>query len=382
MKPQNLKAIIVGAGWAGEGHTKALQYCGVKVAAICARKQEVVDKIASNLDIEIASTNWQQTLEKVKPDIVALATPAILRAPVIELAVELGAHILCDKPLANTAKEAEYFYHLVNEANVKHAYAATHCYHPSVTWVNQLLSNQSIGNLQQIDVISSHPKSKELKSWSWMNSLSHGGGMLNNGFPHWLGILERITNKKLSSVVGQAEQRHERAPVLTNVHDFRQFRDTKISPQDATNMEWRICDGESSFSALMKLSLPNSQREKENVVPVMMRVTSGIAESVETNGWYFYGDEGTLIGRGGMLSFSLSKTENSQTSSLAIPEALTNNLPQVGDIIQNMWVALVIDFIADICNQPHQSYLTFQDGWRYQVAIEAIRQGIGWNQIE
>ena len=138
MKPQNLKAIIVGAGWAGEGHTKALQYCGVKVAAICARKQEVVDKIASNLDIEIASTNWQQTLEKVKPDIVALATPAILRAPVIELAVELGAHILCDKPLANTAKEAEYFYHLVNEANVKHAYAATHCYHPSVTWVNQL----------------------------------------------------------------------------------------------------------------------------------------------------------------------------------------------------------------------------------------------------
>jgi hypothetical protein len=82
-----------------------------------------------------------------------------------------------------------------------------------------------------------------------------------------------------------------------------------------------------------------------------------------------------------MLSLSLSKTENSQTSSLVIPEALTNDLPQVGDIIQNMWVALVIDFIADICNQSHKSYLTFRDGWRYQVAIEAIRQGTGWNQI-
>ncbi|MEE2617687.1 MAG: Gfo/Idh/MocA family oxidoreductase [Candidatus Poribacteria bacterium] len=379
MNPQDLKAVVVGAGWAGEGHTKALQHCGVEVVAICARRQEIVDKVASNLGIAIASTNWEETLKKVKPDIVALATPAILRAPVIELAVELGAHLLCDKPLANTAKEAEHFYHLVNQANVKHAYAATHCYHPSVTWVNQLLSNQSVGNLKQIDVISSHPKSKELKSWSWMNSLSHGGGMLNNGFPHWLGILERMTNRKLSSVVGQAQRRQERAPVLPNVHDFRKFRDTKISPQDATDMEWRMCDGESSFSALLKLSLPAPQ--EENFVPVMMRITSGIAESVETNGWYFYGDEGTLIGRGGMLSLSLSKTENSQTSSLAIPEALTNDLPQVGDIIQNMWVALVIDFIADICHQPHQSYLTFRDGWRYQVAIEAIRQGTGWNQI-
>ncbi len=348
MDPQDLKAVVVGAGWAGEGHTKALQHCGVEVVAICARRQEIVDKIASNLGIAIASTDWRQTLMEIKPDIVALATPAILRTPVIELAVQLGAHLLCDKPLANTATEAERFYHLVDQAGIKHAYAATHCYHPNVTWVRQLLSNQSIGNLKQIDVTSSHPASKELKSWSWMNSLAHGGGMLNNGLPHSLGILERTTGGKLVSVVGQAQRGREKAPVLPNVHDFRQFRDTKISPQEAANMEWRTCDGEGSFSALFELSLPESKGG--DFVPVTMRVTRGIAEPVETNGWYFYGDQGTLVGRG-MLSLSLSKTVNSQTNSLPIPEKLIEALPQVGDIIQNMWVALVIDFIADICQQ-------------------------------
>lgn len=30
----NLKAIVIGAGWAGEGHTNALRYCGVEVADI------------------------------------------------------------------------------------------------------------------------------------------------------------------------------------------------------------------------------------------------------------------------------------------------------------------------------------------------------------
>jgi predicted dehydrogenase len=378
MDPQDLKAVVVGAGWAGEGHTKALQHCGVEVVAICARRQEIVGKVASNLGIAIASTDWRQTLMEVKPDIVALATPAILRTPVIELAVQLGAHLLCDKPLANTATEAERFYRLVDQAGIKHAYAATHCYHPSVTWAHQLLSNHSIGNLKQIDVTFSHPASKELKSWSWMNSLSHGGGMLNNGLPHWLGMLERMTGRKLVSVVGQAQRGREQAPVLPNVHDFRQFRDTKISSQEAANMEWRTCDGEGSFSALFELSLLESKGE--SFVPVMMRVTGGIAEPVETNGWYFYGDQGTLVGRG-MLSLSLSKTVNSQTNSLPTPEELIEALPQVGDIIQNIWVALVIDFIADICHQPYQHYLTFRDGWRYQVAIEAIRQGTGWTQI-
>ena len=93
MDPQDLKAVVVGAGWAGEGHTKALQHCGVEVVAICARRQEIVGKVASNLGIAIASTDWRQTLMEVKPDIVALATPAILRTPVIELAVQLGAHL-------------------------------------------------------------------------------------------------------------------------------------------------------------------------------------------------------------------------------------------------------------------------------------------------
>ena len=227
-------------------------------------------------------------------------------------------------------------------------------------------------------MIFSHPKSKELKSWSWVDSLAYGGGMLNNGLPHWLGMLERMTGRKLSSVVGQAQQRQERAPVLPNVHDFRQFRDTKISPQEATDMEWRVCDGESSFSALLELS--SSGSKEGDFVPVIIRVTGGIAESVKTNGWYFYGDKGTLVGQV-MLSLSLSKAENSKTNSLLIPKELTDALPQVGDIIQNLWVAFVIDFIADICQQPYQSYLTFHDGWRYQVAIEKIRQGTGWNQI-
>ncbi len=45
MKPP-LRAVIIGAGWAGEGHTKALRYAGAEVVAICARQSVVVQQVA------------------------------------------------------------------------------------------------------------------------------------------------------------------------------------------------------------------------------------------------------------------------------------------------------------------------------------------------
>ena len=36
MANQPLRAVVIGAGWAGEGHTRALQACGIEVVAICA----------------------------------------------------------------------------------------------------------------------------------------------------------------------------------------------------------------------------------------------------------------------------------------------------------------------------------------------------------
>ena len=56
-------------------------------------------------------------------------------------------------------------------------------------------------------------------------------------------------------------------------------------------------------------------------------------------------------------------------------------LPQVGDDEQNKWCALLRDSVADIRGAPHQPYLTFRDGWRALVAIDASRAGHGWTTL-
>ena len=54
---KRLRAVVVGAGWAGEGHTHALRDTGVEVVAICARTAEVVGKVAQRLGVPEGSTD-------------------------------------------------------------------------------------------------------------------------------------------------------------------------------------------------------------------------------------------------------------------------------------------------------------------------------------
>ena len=87
MTQRQLTAVVIGAGWAGEGHTLALQHNNVHVACICARQLDVVGAVAERLQAPQASTDWQRVLAEIKPDIVSLATPASLRREVIEAAI-------------------------------------------------------------------------------------------------------------------------------------------------------------------------------------------------------------------------------------------------------------------------------------------------------
>ena len=100
-----LRAVVVGAGFAGEGHTIALHENGVAVEAICARTPTAVQAMADKLGVPRASVDWRRTLDELRPDIVAVATPAGAHAEVIEVALARGCHVFSDKPLAPVAPD-------------------------------------------------------------------------------------------------------------------------------------------------------------------------------------------------------------------------------------------------------------------------------------
>lgn len=372
-----LRAIIIGAGYAGEGHTHALQHVGVDVVALCARQPEVVRAVADRVGVPIASTDWRATLEEVRPDIVTLATPASVRREVIEAAVARGCHLYCDKPLATTAAEAANIYHLVDEAGVKHAYAATRRYDPSAVWLGELVRDGAMGRLTQV-VFTLSVYMAPVLPWYWALALEQGGGLLNNHFVHLLSILEHVVGGPLVRVMGQANFAIERAPVVPGIHDFRDWSamaDT-LSADQLESAEWRACDGDTSYTALMRFATPTGE------VPVTLISAPGATATDAESGIRLCGERGTLIARG-TGSFRISRILGAETSEteLPIPERLRESLPSLDGNCEDRWAALARDFVADIRGEPHKPYLTFRDGWRYQEAIDAIRSGRGWYEL-
>jgi predicted dehydrogenase len=373
-----LRAVVVGAGFAGEGHTVAMRHAGVEVAAICARKPDVVQAVAGRLRIPEASVDWAETLRRVRPEIVCLATPGTLRREVIELAAELGCHVYSDKPLATTAAEAGDYHQIMDRAGLKTAYASTHRYDPSVAWLAELVRDGAIGTLMEIEgTFRRHLP--PLTPWTWYDTIATGGGLLNNAFPHWLGILTTLTGGTLKQAMGESRVLRTRAPFVPDLHDFRDRGKHTPTPEAAEHMEWRDCDADNAFTALLRFSHGSESAAPEVQASV---VVSGAVATWPPNGWRLHGTEGTLIADG-HYSYQVFRQRSAKEDRepLPVPQHLVDALPSPGDEFQNKWAALAVDFVKDVQGQPHNPYLTFRDGWRFQAALEAIREGRGWTQL-
>jgi predicted dehydrogenase len=377
-----LRAVVVGAGFAGEGHTLALRYAGVDVVAVCSRTPAVVQDVAARLGVPEASTDWAETLQRVRPEIVAVATPGSLRAPLIEAAAALGAHIYCDKPLAPQATEAERLYRLVAAGGVKHALAATHRYDPSVQWLAELLQQGTIGDLLEVEG-TFRRRIDPLTPWSWYDQIASGGGLMHNAFPHWLGILMTTTGGELRRAVGEARVLRHRAPVVPEIHDFRERGARTPTAAAAETLQWRPCDADNAFSTLLRFAVPDGNGAAPGAAPErevqVTLVASGARATWPPNGWRFHGETGSLLADGQFgYEVTLKRSPAGPAEALPVPQRLLDDLPAVGTEFQNKWAALARDFVADIEGHPFRPYLTFRDGWRFECAVDTIRTGAGW----
>jgi predicted dehydrogenase len=377
-----LRAVVVGAGWAGEGHTRALRQVGVDVVAICGRDPDAVDVVAGRLEIPEASTDWRETITRVRPDVVTIATPASLRGEVVEVVASLGCHVFGEKPLALTSEDAWRLVQIVENARVKHAFGHTHAVHPSVDWVGELVRGGAIGRLRAVDA-SFHLGHliPPLFPWSWIESLALGGGLLNNIATHWLGMLETMTGRRVARIVGAAQPGRERAPVVPDIHDVRALWTRVPTEAEANNLEWRACDADMSFSALAALSEPGASARDE--VIGHLTATFNLAPVWPPSGWRLYGDDGVLLIDEPFAPIQVvrQRSREAERESLPIPPEVRAATPNTGDALVDMWTILFREFVADIRGDGRALYPTFRDGWRLQVALDAIRSGSGWTEI-
>jgi len=367
----NLTAIVVGAGWAGEGHTIALRAAGVEVVAMCGRTPEPARAMAAKLGILELRFDWRKALEEFKPDIVAIATPAAPHCEIALAAAELGCHLICDKPLAVNCQEAQAMLLAVQRVGVKHAYAPTSRYGPAIIYARELLSSGLIGQIQQIEA-ADHI---DLKSWpfGWIHQLSQGGGALNNGLTHKLAQIIRLTDSQVIAVMGQTHGPFGRAYVGAPIHDFREFFRLPASAIPPENAEWREADADQGYTVLLQLRTTQGQ-----LIGALIEWTAGA--HLAANHLTLFGTQGTLSLAGPHALDGIQHFDRARQAwqNMPVPQRILDAMPQVEDPVQRDWNQLFREFVADVRGEGYAGYPTFHDGWIAAEIIDTVRSGRTW----
>src|SRR5204862_3844368 len=103
-----MRAAIVGGGFVGRVHARALAQLGVEVVGVWGRN----DDLAARLEGE-------------RPDVLHVCTPNALHAEQALAAIARGIHVVCEKPLAVSSEESARMVEAVAHAGLVGAI----CYH-------------------------------------------------------------------------------------------------------------------------------------------------------------------------------------------------------------------------------------------------------------
>ncbi len=121
-----------------------------EIVAIASRAPEQARSVAEELGIPRAHGTYEALLADPDVDAVYIPLPNHLHAEWVIAAARAGKHVLCEKPLALTAAEAERMVEVCETEGVRLMEAFMYRLHPSWVAVRELVASGRIGRLMAV----------------------------------------------------------------------------------------------------------------------------------------------------------------------------------------------------------------------------------------
>ena len=151
LNADDLRIGIVGVGFWGRNHLRALKELGVRVEAICDLNEERAAKLAKEFAVKKYYTDLDEMLRKEDLQAVTICTPSVTHADCAVRALEAGLDVLVEKPFASTVEES---FKIIDAMKSNQRIVMTgfiERFNPAVRKAMELLESGEIG-----DVIMSH----------------------------------------------------------------------------------------------------------------------------------------------------------------------------------------------------------------------------------
>lgn len=175
-----VKVGVIGTGWTDRVQIPAFQAAGLQVHAVASRDADRAREVADRHDVPNAFGDWRELIAS-DVDVVSVTSPPRLHAEQAAAALAAGKHVICEKPLALDAEQAERLAAVAAEhpdqlALVDHELRFT----PVRLKAKELLEAGALGRILIVTArVATDARIDSGKPWTWWSDATQGGGILN-----------------------------------------------------------------------------------------------------------------------------------------------------------------------------------------------------------
>lgn len=206
---------ICGLGdWAWR-HVRLLRETGgFEICAISSRSDAAWQRAQAELPAAARFRDHRELLTGAQPDLVVIATPHHLHGPMALDALRIGAHVIVEKPMATTLREARAM--LATARTVKRMLAVYHNrrFDPWLLAAKQIVDDGELGAL--VELSGSWPDNAPAGTWR-RRKLESGGLFFDLG-AHLADYLTVLANSQPVRVSGHVHRRAGADPSLNEDH--------------------------------------------------------------------------------------------------------------------------------------------------------------------
>jgi len=149
-----LKAAVIGAGYIAREHLDALRGLpDVLTAGLCDLSATMAEATAEEFGVSAWFTDHHRMLEELRPDVVHITTPPRSHVPLAIDALEAGAHVLVEKPLALDRDDFDKLQSLAQASGLLLIEDYNYLFNPPVQRILELIETGRLGEVVHVDAL-------------------------------------------------------------------------------------------------------------------------------------------------------------------------------------------------------------------------------------
>ena len=220
----SLKYALIGCGRISVNHISAAIKNELNIVGLCDLVQDNIDDKFKKFDLveSIGKYNdYKKMIEIEKPEIVAIATESGLHAEIALYCIDRGVHVIIEKPMAMSIKDANEIIQRSNQKGVKVSACHQNRFNVAIQELRKAIDAGRFGRLSHGSI---HVRWNRNESYytqaPWRGTWAQDGGALMNQCIHGIDLLRWVMGDDISEIYGATRQQF---------HDYLEAEDVGMA---------------------------------------------------------------------------------------------------------------------------------------------------------